>query len=181
MSTASLPPSANPYAAPSARVQEIIEDGTQEPAERATRLGAYFLDAAIIAIPAIVFAIVVPMFARQGGAEASAKLPPDGVLIALGITFSLYVLGVIILDCIWLHRYGQTVGKRMLKIRIVRTNGERCGLLRVIFARVLPVGLLGAIPLVGWLFQLGDPLLIFREDRRCLHDLIADTMVVKAA
>lgn len=180
MSTASMPPSANPYAAPSARVQEIVEDGAQEPAERIIRLGAYFIDAAIIAIPAIVFAIVLPMTARHGG-DVSAAQPPNGVLATVGALFGLYALGVVILDCIWLHRYGQTIGKRLLKIRIVRTNGERCGLLRVIFARVLPVGLLGAIPLVGWLFSLADPLLIFREDRRCLHDLIADTMVVKAA
>lgn len=180
MSTASLPPSANPYAAPSARVQEIVEDGVQEPAERVTRLGAYFLDAAIIAIPAIVLAIVLPMSARHGG-DASTASSVNAVVAVVGALFSLYALGVIILDCIWLHRYGQTIGKRMLKIRIVRTSGERCGLLRVIFARALPVGLLGAIPFVGWLFSLGDPLLIFREDRRCLHDLIADTMVVKAA
>lgn len=180
MSTASMPPSANPYAAPTARVEEVPADGMAEPAERVIRLGAYFIDAAIIAIPAILLAIVLPMTTRVG-ADGSHAAGANGVMAVLGTLFGLYALGVIILNCIWLHRYGQTVGKRMLKIRIVRTNGERCGLLRVIFARALPVGLLGAIPLVGWLFTIGDPLLIFREDRRCLHDLIADTMVVKAA
>jgi uncharacterized RDD family membrane protein YckC len=40
------------------------------------------------------------------------------------------------------------------------------------------VSLLGAIPYVGWLVSLVDPLLIFGKDRRCLHDLIADTIVV---
>ena len=68
--------------------------------------------------------------------------------------------------------------KRALDIAIVRTDGSRMGLLRYIFIRVLPVGLLGAIPYVGWLVSLIDPLLIFGKDRRCLHDLIADTIVV---
>jgi uncharacterized RDD family membrane protein YckC len=36
------------------------------------------------------------------------------------------------------------------------------------------------IPLIGWMFTLGDALLIFREDHRCLHDHFADTIVVKA-
>lgn len=180
MSTASLPPSANPYAAPSARVQDIVEDGVQEPAERIIRLGAYLLDIAIFSIPAIVLAIVLPMMTRQSG-DSSMRGMANIVGGLLAVLFIAYFLGGLILNCIWLHRHGQTIAKRMLKIRIVRTNGERCGLLRVIFARALPVGLLGAIPFIGWLFSLGDPLLIFREDRRCLHDLIADTMVVKAA
>lgn len=180
MSTAPLPPSANPYAAPSARVQDVIEEGAQEPADRAIRLGAKLLDSAIFAIPAIVFAIALPMMARKSG-DGSPQGVANIVGMTLAVLFIAYVVGGLILNCIWLHRHGQTIAKRLLKIRIVRTSGERCGLLRVIFARALPVGLLGAIPLIGWLFSLGDPLLIFREDRRCLHDLIADTMVVKAA
>jgi uncharacterized RDD family membrane protein YckC len=34
------------------------------------------------------------------------------------------------------------------------------------------------IPVVGRLINLVDPLLIFGKERRCLHDLIADTIVV---
>ena len=39
---------------------------------------------------------------------------------------------------------------------------------------------LAAIPGIGNLYALIDVLCIFREDRRCLHDLIADTNVVEA-
>ena len=36
------------------------------------------------------------------------------------------------------------------------------------------------VPFVGGLVSLVDALLIFRDDRRCLHDEIADTIVVTA-
>ena len=36
------------------------------------------------------------------------------------------------------------------------------------------------IPVIGSLVGLIDALLIFRDNRRCLHDNIADTMVVVA-
>jgi len=42
------------------------------------------------------------------------------------------------------------------------------------------MGLIGAIPFLGRLVQFIDPLLIFRDSRRCLHDEIADTTVVNA-
>jgi hypothetical protein len=38
--------------------------------------------------------------------------------------------------------------------------------------------LIGMIPYVGWIFSLADPLFIFGESRRCLHDMLADTIVV---
>ena len=179
----STPPSSsasNPYAAPSARIDPGVIDDAHEPAERVTRLGAAIIDFAVIAVPAILLAILLPAFAGRSG-EPSNSGASEFMVGGIGIVFMIYGIGLIILNCIWLHRHGQTVGERLLKVRIVRTSGEPCSLLRVIFARALPVGLLGSIPLVGWLFSLGDPLMIFREDRRCLHDLIADTRVVKAA
>jgi uncharacterized RDD family membrane protein YckC len=38
---------------------------------------------------------------------------------------------------------------------------------------------LESIPLLGGLFSLVNVCFIFRDDRRCIHDLIADTIVVK--
>jgi len=72
------------------------------------------------------------------------------------------------------------VGKRALGIRIVRSSGERASLGRIFALRYLPVTLLGAIPYLGPVFSLVDILLIFRDSRQCLHDQIADTIVVKA-
>jgi uncharacterized RDD family membrane protein YckC len=77
-----------------------------------------------------------------------------------------------------LYRSGQTIGKRALDIAVVRSDGSPVALSRYIFLRVAPMWLLGLIPLVGRFIGLVDPLLIFGKERRCLHDLIADTIVV---
>ena len=78
------------------------------------------------------------------------------------------------------YRYGQTVGKRMMGIRVVRTDGGRVAFGRFIFLRWLPLTLLGLVPLVRYFIGLVDSLLIFRASSRCLHDDIADTQVVTA-
>ena len=85
-----------------------------------------------------------------------------------------------IYQLVQLHRTGQTFCKKMLGIKIVRNDGSRAGLGRIFWLRMFVPGLVGAIPLVGGLFGLIDPLFIFGEEKRCLHDLIADTIVVTA-
>lgn len=174
-----LPPE-NPYAAPAARVQDVVDDGGDyELADRGTRLGAAILDGLVAGGPAALVAIgaAIALPAYQQSHAGSANF---AVLGLLGFVALAAVLGVMVVNLIWLHRYGQTIAKRWLNIRIVRTDGSRCGLLRIIFARIVPVTLLRMIPLIGWMFTLGDALLIFREDHRCLHDHFADTIVVKA-
>lgn len=77
---------------------------------------------------------------------------------------------------IWLLSVrGQTLGKMLLRIRIVRSDtGGRAGFFRAFVGRDVVAVLLGVIPLVGLI----DLLLIFREDCRCLHDHIAGTVVI---
>jgi uncharacterized RDD family membrane protein YckC len=86
-----------------------------------------------------------------------------------------------------LHGYllatrGQTIGKRLCGIRIVRTDGKPAGLWRILALRIFPITLLSALPIpyLSNVFSLVDCLLIFRPSHKCLHDQIADTVVVKA-
>jgi uncharacterized RDD family membrane protein YckC len=75
---------------------------------------------------------------------------------------------------------GQTVGKMVAGTRVVRVDGTRAGFGNVVALRTWTVLLVGHIPKVNGLISLIDILFIFREDRRCLHDLVADTKVVDA-
>lgn len=163
-------PAANPYAAPTARV---VDEETAElvKSSRLVRLGAVLLDSAVIVVPAIVLAIAIPGFSTQktgstGGADILFGVLGLGLLAFFG--YQLYLL----------HKYGQTVGKRMLGIKIVRGDGSRAGLGRIFALRYFVPGLIGAIPFVGFIFSLADPLFIFGEEKRCIHDMIADTIVV---
>lgn len=168
-------PDSNPYAAPIARVEDAWS-GQLELADRLMRLVAVFVDSFIFG--GVVLVCMLPMLIIAGTSGADSK-PSE---TAMAVSFSLVAIGVlalIIVNMVMLHRSGQTIAKRLLRIQILRTDGSQCSLLRIIFARWLPVGLLGAIPFIGIIFSIIDPLLIFRSDQRCLHDLIADTIVVK--
>ena len=81
----------------------------------------------------------------------------------------------------WLNiRYvlqnGQSIGKKMLNIKVVMSDGSKASLGRIFWVRNVVNGLLSIVPLYGLI----DVLFIFGMQRQCLHDKIADTIVVKA-
>jgi uncharacterized RDD family membrane protein YckC len=160
-------PQDNPYAAPSAHVADAIQDEGQVLAERLTRLGAVLVDGVIFGIAYA--PLIIWWVQKQQGNSATL----------FGMIGGLLVLALLAYNLVLLHQEGQTIGKKLLNIRIVRTDGSRAGLARIFFMRILPVALLGAIPFLGLIVSLTDPLLIFRDSRQCLHDQIADTIVVK--
>jgi uncharacterized RDD family membrane protein YckC len=75
---------------------------------------------------------------------------------------------------------GQTIGKVVMKTRIVSLRGELIPLPELITKRYLWLWAVSAIPLVGFIVTLVDALMIFRANNHCLHDDIAQTNVVKA-
>ena len=162
----------NPYAAPSAILVETTVDNPARKAERTTRLIAALADG-FIGVP-----LWLPLF--FGAAMASA---PDGnrmagiVLIAIGV---IGLIALVVVQLVMLARHGQTIGKRWQGIRIVRSNGERIGFGRILGLRMIAPAVVGAIPFLGAIFSLANILWIFGEERRCLHDYFADTIVVNA-
>ncbi len=161
----------NPYQAPTAHVDDIVEVDSGAPATRASRLGAYVLDVAIIVFPALLIIGVIG-YLFEADEQQSVLLSGVGVGVSM--------LMFLIVNIPLLYRYGQTIGKRIMGIRITRTDGSRAGLVRIVLLRYFLMGLVNAIPFVGPITSLLDPLLIFQKSRRCLHDLIADTVVLKA-
>lgn len=80
----------------------------------------------------------------------------------------------------FLFKYSQSVGKRLLKIRVENvSDGTRASGLKLLLLRALPIGVVSQIPVVGPWLGLVDVVFIFRRDQRCLHDYIAGTVVVK--
>jgi uncharacterized RDD family membrane protein YckC len=87
----------------------------------------------------------------------------------------------LVLNGYLLSKHGQTIGKLVLgtKIISVETN-EILPLWKVFVVRYLPLAVLANLPLIGPLIVMIDSLFIFRKDKRCVHDLIAGTKVIKA-
>jgi uncharacterized RDD family membrane protein YckC len=78
-----------------------------------------------------------------------------------------------------LDKYGQTIGKKIVGTKIVSSESNAIlPLWKVIVARYLPISIAAQIPIVGGFLSLIDSLFIFREDKRCVHDLIAGTKVI---
>jgi uncharacterized RDD family membrane protein YckC len=76
---------------------------------------------------------------------------------------------------------GQTMGKKLLGIKIVNFEDEtNPGFVKACLLRGFVNGLICSIPMLGAAYSLVDICFIFRDDRRCIHDLLAGTKVVKA-
>jgi uncharacterized RDD family membrane protein YckC len=75
---------------------------------------------------------------------------------------------------------GRTIGKRLIGLRIVRSDGSPVSFGRMIGLRYGVFSLLNVLPALGQLVGIVDSLCIFRASRRCLHDELADTVVIKA-
>jgi uncharacterized RDD family membrane protein YckC len=126
----------------------------------------------------VVAVFVLPDLARGGGALAGGAGAPVSTALVSLLIIPLLLVGAV--QTYLLYRHGQTVGKKLLRVRIVCTDGGRASLTRIALLRWCVPSLLGAIPRVGPLFGLANVLLIFRADRRCLHDHVAGTKVVVA-
>lgn len=166
----------DPYRAPAAAVIDVpLGAHAIEPARRLTRLAASILDSLIYMAGG--FLAVVPLFLFL---DTSGEAAEDLFMLAFLGLLAVTIGPLFILNLYFLHRDGQTLGKKALKIRIVRLNDERASLGRIFALRMLVPGVIGAVPIIGPMFSLADALFIFGEQRRCIHDYLADTKVVLA-
>lgn len=91
-----------------------------------------------------------------------------------------FLVVLVVVQAALITMRGQSIGKLLLRIRIVRTRlNTQAGFLHAYLLRSAVPWLLSQIPILGGLFWLVDISFIFGEQRRCIHDLIADTKVVK--
>lgn len=166
----------NPYAPPRAVVQDVaVPAGQIVPADRGTRLGASLLDglifSAMVYVPFLIVALVVGgVRPAQGEDEVNAVLGAS-ILVALA-GFAVWCW----LTIGYVKRNGQSIAKKLLGIKVVRADGSVASVARIIWLRNVLNWFISIVPLYGIL----DSLFIFGEARQCLHDKIADTIVIKA-
>ena len=159
-------------------------------ASRWLRLGAALLDELLsyfFALPGMIMLgpralMLIYRLATQG----RSALQDSDVDMLAGMTgaLSVLLLGMLLYASVqtWMLTVrGQTVGKRLLGIRIVRVQDDaNPGFVPAVLMRsIIPI-LIRIIPVFGVGFWLVDVGCIFRDDRRCLHDLFAGTKVVQS-
>lgn len=167
--------SQNPYAAPSAppplpsSAYGWTDDQTIK-ADPWIRLVARIIDNALM------FGCFLPMIATMAmNAETREATPME--LVGIGISV-LAALALFIYQMVLLSQTSQTLGKRWMRIKIVRNDGSEASFGRIFGLRMLVIGLIEQVPCLGGLFALVNVLWIFGQESRCLHDLLADTKVV---
>lgn len=168
---------ANPYAPPQAVVADVIDPRAHNvAAERGTRLAASILDSFILGAMVYGPAIAGTVLGGVSGTGPDARLNFNAVMLT-GIGIAL--IGFIVwcwMTIIFVQRNGQSIAKKLLHIKVVRSDGSPISLGRIFWLRNVANGVLSIIPFYGLI----DPLFIFGEQRQCVHDKIADTIVVKA-
>jgi uncharacterized RDD family membrane protein YckC len=159
-----------------------------------SRAGASVVDAALVALPALLVAGgIVALVGAAGG--ISFDDDGTGVLVGLlAVVLSLFgVLGTLVLTALLYApltmrrpgtRNGQTWGKQLFGVRVARMGGEpstfASAAVREVGAKFLLFGVVvGA--LLAWIPLLVDVLWpIWDDENRALHDMLVDTRVVRA-
>ena len=151
-------------------VEDIIPNNyTQEfiLASRMKRLFARLLDVVFGVIAALIPGFVLTFL--SGG-----SFDPEPFLLGAVVG----IISFVIYQWYLLATTEQTIGKKYLKIKIVKNDGEKAGFFVNVVLREWVMTLIGIFPAIGGIIQLVDILFIFRDDRKCIHDLIAGTVVI---
>jgi uncharacterized RDD family membrane protein YckC len=174
----------NNYAPPQSVVADISSsDAPFEKATRLSRLGAVLLDGLIFGIP------FIPSYAMTASVIAHTRpsrynyLAVWSTMAGSGMWFylaTLIDLGLLVVTTVLVYRNAQTIGKKLVGIKVARTDGSRASLARIFWLRYLLNTAIMYVLFLGGLYALVDACMIFGEQRRCCHDYIADTIVIRA-
>lgn len=133
-------------------------------ADRGTRLGAHLID---VGLYMACFFLMIPFAVTEN----------EGIVMAGFGLGCLAFLGLWIYQMVLISQSGQSLGKKWTGIKIVKIDGSEVDFTSGVVLRSWVIGAINAI--IG-IVGIVDVLMIFAEDRRCLHDHIAGTKVIVA-
>ncbi len=156
-------------------------------AEPGRRLGARLLDLLVLlpvfaVLLAVTLLIAAPRFGPlfpdfpQVGDTPQPTPTPGFVWLYLVVVGCALAMGLVMVvyETVLVARYGRTLGMRWLGIRPLGTDGVPLGWARS-FVRALIYWLFS---LLSWIGLLNVLWCLWDDDRQCLHDKVADSIVV---
>lgn len=152
------------------KAQDVILDVDGEDASYVKRLIAYLVDLAIYLPLALIFQYATATMREQGN-DRNALYMTICIIIYAFLMFGY-------LPNLW---KGQTLGKKLLKIRIVPTNGKRIDFASYLireFLLKITVGIF-VVPAII-IFFVAQKFVLKEEKPRLIHDRIMRTRVVNA-
>ena len=166
----SIKPSLSDISGP---IEEPILDINGESASIVKRFFAYLIDLAIYLPIAFVFQYTTANLRAQGGAENERN--------ALYMTISIVIFAVLLYGYLPQRWKGQTIGKKLFKIRLVPTDNKKIEFSRYLIREFLIKVTVGwaAVP-VSALFWLYETYVLKRKDSIMLYDRLLNMRVVAA-
>jgi len=157
----------------SAPAQEPILDINGETASIVKRFFAYLIDLAIYLPIAFVFQYTTANLRAQGGVENERN--------ALYMTISIVIFAVLLYGYLPHKWQGQTIGKKLFKIRLVPTDNKKIEFSRYLIREFLIKVTIGwaAVP-VSAVFWLYETYILKRKDSIMLYDRLLNMRVVAA-
>lgn len=148
----------------------------EKPAGFWIRFAAQLIDGIFVGIPISIlyFAILVPTIVSTANSNTDGNIDPTPIIMSTFVVMIIIViielLYFILIPALW---NGFTPGKRIVGIRIAKVDGGKVGF-GTMFLRCFIGGIADSIALSGLVSLI---ILLSREDKRTLHDLIANTYV----
>lgn len=164
---------------------EIPGKGAVKMASMTQRLVARILDGVVLGIVlGILMAIAIAIIAGAASVDdGSGGAVGVGFLGFLGL-MSLAMILVYAYEAVMIGFWGATVGKMVLKVKVVKPrNGEAPGIGAGVVRYLIP-GICALIPFIGWLGTLAcyvSPTFDNSGRRQGWHDKVANTVVVSMA
>jgi uncharacterized RDD family membrane protein YckC len=143
-----------------------------------SRVAAYLVDALILIVPVIALTVIVVAIAT--GSDTAGWV--TGIFGFLAYLVVAFLYSPLLMARDGAHN-GQTWGKQIIGIRVIRDGGEPMSFswaaLREIVVKGFLVGIASSIiPLIPWFLDFFWPL--WDDENRALHDMIVSTHVVRA-
>lgn len=149
-----------------------------------SRVAAYLIDAFIIFVPAIAIMVVLGLgVAASGDSDGGVAAFVGGLILTVLVFVVVAFLYAPLLMMRKGERNGQTIGKQLLNIRVVRDSGQPYNFgsaaLREVVIKGLALGIAGSIiPFVPYFLDYFWPL--WDDENRALHDMAVSSHVVRA-
>ena len=154
-------------------IEEPLLDVNGETASIVKRFFAYLIDLAIYLPIAFVFQYTTANLRAQGGAENERN--------ALYMTISIVIFAVLLYGYLPHKWQGQTIGKKLFKLRLVPTDNKKIEFSRYLIREFLIKVTVGwaAVP-VSAVFWLYETYILKRKDSIMLYDRLLTMRVVAA-
>lgn len=137
-----------------------------------SRFFAWFLDGIIMGVLAFALALVVGLVAGLGASTDSAILGFLSGALILVLIIVLFLFQFVYFGYFW-SKDGQSLGMKMLNMRVVRRDGQGLSFWRAAFRGTIGYWISALIFYLGYLWA------AFDSDGEAWHDKIFDTWVVE--